>query len=368
MGTLEHANNNQSEIGNNTTLFSNVVVGYQETADLLQDAILIIDTARDVAYRAVNSAMVQRNWLLGHRIDVEILNGEERANYGENVIKNLSIHLTDRYGKGFEASNLYKFLQFYRLFPEILDAVRLKSFPLTWSHYRSLLRVTNKEARDWYMREAASQMWGTRTLDRNIASQYFRLLKSQDKQSVEDEMKAMTKSQPDRLEFIKNPVVAEFLGLSPNISFLETELEAAIITNLQKFLLELGKGFSFVARQKLVKTEKRNYYIDLVFYNYILKCFVLIDLKTDTITHQDVGQMDMYVRMYDELVRAKDDNPTIGIVLSSDTDEDIARFSVLHDNEHLFQAKYMLYMPTEEELRKEIEQQKEVFRLQHIED
>lgn len=178
-------------------------------------------------------------------------------------MKILGINLTDRYGKGFEASNLYKFLQFYRLFPEILDALRLKSFPLTWSHYRSLLRVANKEARDWYLREAAAQMWGTRTLDRNIASQYyFRLLKSQDKQSVEDEMKALTKSQPDRLEFIKNPVVAEFLGLSPNTSFMETELEAAIITNLQKFLLELGNGSSFVARQKLVKTEKRNYYID----------------------------------------------------------------------------------------------------------
>ena len=370
MSMLEHTGVNHLKANDGASSTSDiVVVGYQETPDLLQDAMLIIATARDVAYRAVNSAMVQRNWLLGHRIDVEILGGEERAEYGESVIKNLSYNLTDHYGKGFDASNLYKFLQFSRLFPEILDALRLKSFPLTWTHYRSLLRVANKEARDWYLREAAAQMWGTRVLERNIASQYyFRLLKSQDRQAVENEMKALAKSKPDKLEFIKNPVVAEFLGLSPSTSFVETELEAAIITNLQKFLLELGKGFSFIARQKLVKTEKRNYYIDLVFYNYILKCFVLIDLKTDTITHQDVGQMDMYVRMYDELVRTEDDNPTIGIVLSSDTDEDIARFSVLHDNEHLFQAKYMLYMPTKDELRKEIEQQKEIFRLQHIDD
>ena len=345
-----------------------LVVGYKETEDLLQDAILIIDKAKEVAYHAVNVALIQRNWLLGHRIDVEILHGEQRADYGEAVINKLALDLTSHYGKGFDASNLYKFLQFSRLFPEILDAARLKSLSLTWSHYRSLLRVDNKDARDWYLKEAASQMWSTRTLDRNIASQYyFRLLKSQDKQAVEDEMKQKTKFfQNDKLEFVKNPVVAEFLGLSPNSSFVETELESAIISNLQQFLLELGKGFSFVARQKLVRTEKRNYYIDLVFYNYILKCFVLFDLKTDTISHQDVGQMDMYVRMFDEQMKGEGDNPTIGIVLSSDTDADIAKYSVLHDNDHLFQAKYMLYMPSEEELRNEIEQQKEIFRLQHL--
>ena len=350
--------------------FDQAFVEYRESSDLLQDAIFIIDRAKDVACCAVNMAMIQRNWLLGHRIDVEILHGEKRADYGEKVINTLASDLTLHYGKGFDSSNLYKFLQFSRLFPEILDTARLKSLSLTWSHYRSLLRVDNKEAREWYEKEAASQMWSTRTLDRNIASQYyFRLLKSQDKRSVEDEMKQLTKPlQQNKLEFIKNPVVAEFLGLPPNSSFVETELKSAIITNLQQFLLELGKGFSFIARQKLVRTEKRNYYIDLVFYNYILKCFVLIDLKTDTISHQDIGQMDMYVRMYDEHVRGEGDNPTIGIVLSSDTDADIARYSVLHDNDHLFQAKYMLYMPSEEELRNEIEQQKEVFRLQHLDD
>lgn len=169
----------------------------------------------------------------------------------------------------------------------------------------------------------------------------------------------------DRMEFIKNPTVAEFIGLEPNSDFTESDLEKAIIGNLQKFLLELGKGFSFVARQKLVRTEKKDYFIDLVFYNYILKSFVLIDLKTTTITHQDVGQMDMYVRMYDERVRGEGDNPTIGIVLCSETDEDIARYSVLHDNDRLFASKYMLYMPTEKELREEIERQKEFYRLQH---
>ena len=267
---------NQSILQNGVSQNDELVVGYKETEDLLQDAILIIDKAKEVAYQAVNVALIQRNWLLGHRIDVEILHGEQRADYGEAVINKLALDLTSHYGKGFDASNLYKFLQFSRLFPEILDAARLKSLSLTWSHYRSLLRVDNKGARDWYLKEAASQMWSTRTLDRNIASQYyFRLLKSRDKQAVEDEMKQKTKSfQNDKLEFVKNPVVAEFLGLSPNSSF--------------------------------------------------------------------------------------------GIVLSSDTDADIAKYSVLHDNDHLFQAKYMLYMPSEEELRNEIEQQKEVFRLQHL--
>ena len=210
-------------------------------------------------------------------------------------------------------------------------------------------------------------IWIYRTLDRNIGSQYYeRLLLSHDKGKVENEMKSLTLPyQQDKLEFIKNPTVAEFIGLSPNTDFTESKLESAIIGNLQRFLLELGKGFSYVTRQKLVRTEKKDYYIDLVFYNYLLKCFVLIDLKTNPITHQDVGQMDMYVRMYDELMRSEGDNPNIGIVLCSETDEDIARYSVLHDNNQLFASKYMLYMPTEEELRNEIERQKAFYVLQH---
>lgn len=212
-------------------------------------------------------------------------------------------------------------------------------------------------------------MWSYRTLNRNIGSQYYeRLLLSHDKEKVETEMKSLTLPyQQDKLEFIKNPTVAEFIGLSSNTDFTESKLESAIISNLQCFLLELGKGFSYVTRQKLVRTEKKDYFIDLVFYNYLLKCFVLIDLKTNPITHQDVGQMDMYVRMYDERIRGEGDNPTIGIVLCSETDEDIARYSVLHDNNQLFASKYMLYMPTEEELRREIELQKTFYRLQHSE-
>ena len=229
------------------------------------------------------------------------------------------------------------------------------------------MQVSNANARAWYQKEAAEQMWSYRTLDRNIGSQYYeRLLLSQHKDVVEGEMKALTVSlNNDSMEFIKNPTVAEFIGLAPNTDFTESDLESAIISNLQKFLLELGKGFSFVARQKLVRTEKKDYFIDLVFYNYILKSFVLVDLKTTTITHQDVGHMAMYDRMYDEKVRGEGDNPTIGIVLCSETDDDIARYSVLHDNDRLFASKYMLYMPTEEELRKEIERQKRFYKLQH---
>ena len=227
------------------------------------------------------------------------------------------------------------------------------------------MQVEDQKARAWYEKEAAEQFWSVRTLQRNISSQYYyRLLKSQIKEPVEEEMKKLNAPyQADKLEFIKNPIIAEFLGMEGDISFTETELEKSIITNIQKFLMELGKGYAFVARQQRIHTEKEDYYIDLVFYNYILKCFVLIDLKTSKITHQDVGQMDMYIRMFDELKRNEGDNPTIGIVLCSDTDEDIARFSVLHGNEQLFASKYKLYLPTEEELRAEIETQKAMFYL-----
>ncbi len=219
------------------------------------------------------------------------------------------------------------------------------------------------------MKEAAQQTWSVRTLQRNIASQYyFRILQSQHKDLVEKEMQKLTTPfQQDKFEFIKNPVVAEFLGLSPNSDFTESELETTIISNLQKFLMELGKGYAFVSRQQHIHTEKQDYFIDLVFYNYILKCFILIDLKTSKITHQDVGQMDMYIRMYDELKRTEGDNPTLGIVLCADTDEDIARYSILHGNEQLFASKYKTYLPSEDELRAEIETQKRLFYLQQKE-
>ena len=236
---------------------------------------------------------------------------------------------------------------------------------LSWTHYRILTQVEDSVARNWYAKEAYEQTWASQTLQRNISSQYYyRLLKSQDKIGVEDEMKALTSQYQNKLEFIKNPVIAEFLGMQEDISYHESELEQCIINNLQKFLMELGKGYAFVARQQHIHTEKEDYYIDLVFYNYILKCFVLIDLKTQKITHQDVGQMDMYIRMYDELKKSSDDNPTLGIVLCADTDEDIAKYSMLRENEQLFASKYKFYLPSEEELRAEIETQKEFYFLQ----
>mgnify|MGYP000524339917 FL=1 len=343
------------EKGNITFLYS---------PDFIREIKQIIAQARQKAYTAINSAMVEAYWQMGRRIVEQEQQGKDRADYGSQLLKSLSKELTAEFGKGFSLGSLYYYRQFYQTFPEIFATPwRI----LTWSHYKRLMQVSNANARTWYLKEAAEQMWSYRTLDRNIGSQYYeRLLLSQHKDTVEGEMNALTAPfDKDRMEFIKNPTVAEFIGLSPNSDFTETELEGAIIGNLQKFLLELGKGFSFVARQKLVRTEKKDYFIDLVFYNYILKSFVLIDLKTTTITHQDVGQMDMYVRMYDERVCGEGDNPTIGIVLCSETDEDIARYSVLHDNDRLFASKYMLYMPTEEELREEIERQKTFFRLQH---
>lgn len=304
--------------------------------------------------------------MLGKRIAIEELKGESRAEYGKEVVVKLADYLTENYGKGFAKTNLYQFAQFYKCFPDIFHAVSGKSLSLAWTHYRALLRVTDDAARNWYMNEAISEGWSSRTLDRNIASQYYyRLLQSQAKEAVRDEMQALTADfQNDKLEFIKNPVVAEFLGLSPNSDFTETKLEASIITHIQKFVMELGKGYAFVARQQHIRTDMGDYFIDLVFYNYILKCFLLVDLKTSRITHQDVGQMDMYVRMYDQLKRTEGDNPTIGLILCSETSEDMARYSVMHDNERLFQAKYLTYLPTVEQLREEIELQKSVFQAQ----
>ena len=343
-------------------------VPYAGEGDLLSDARVIIDGARSYAYSAVNVALVQRNWLLGRRIAEEELKGKGRAHYGSELIKILSSKLTEEYGKGFSYIDLYRCVRFYKLFPEILSSVMTKSkVRLSWTHYIILLQVDNPTVRNWYTTEAAQQNWSVRTLQRNISSQYYyRILQSQHKDLVEKEMlqKTAPYQTPDKLAFVKNPVVAEFLGLAERTDFTETTLEGAIITNIQKFMMELGKGFAFVARQQHIHTEKQDYYIDLVFYNFILKCFCLIDLKTTKVSHQDVGQMDMYVRMYDELRRSEGDNPTIGIILCADTDEDIARYSVLHGNEQLFASKYKLYLPTEEELRAEIEAQKTLFYLQ----
>ena len=338
-----------------------------KTDDILKDMCGIIESSQKAAYQAVNIALVRRNWLLGYRIASEEMRGKERAKYGAEIIKKLAKELSAEYGKGFTKSNLYSFYAFYKTYPEIFQTASGKSQKLlSWSHYAVLLQVDNEKARAWYEKEAMEQTWSVRTLQRNVSSQYYyRMLQTQKREIVEEEMKELTAEyQSDKLEFIKNPMIAEFLGLASNTDFTESDFEKSILSNLQKFLMELGKGYAFVARQQHIHTEKQDYFIDLVFYNYILKCFVLIDLKTQKITHQDVGQMDMYIRMYDELKRSDGDNPTIGIVLCADTDEDIARYSVLHGNEQLFASKYKLYLPTEEELRKEIETQKAMFYLQ----
>ena len=347
------------------------LLNIQNTDNILSDAKTIIENAQRSAFRTVDSILVLRNWLLGKRIADEELKGEDRAEYGAEIISNLAKALTAEYKRGFTKTNLYLFYSFYRAFPEIFHTLCGKSKGLlSWSHYRILLQEKNREARDWYEKEAYEQTWSVRTLQRNIYSQYyFRLLMSQNKKPVEDEMKRLTAEYQNdpRLEYIKNPVIAEFLGFTTTTDVTESKLESAILTNLQKFLMELGKGYAFVARQQHIHTEKEDYYIDLVFYNYMLKCFILIDLKTGKITHQDVGQMDMYIRMYDELKKGADDNPTLGIVLCSETDEDIARYSVLHGNEQLFASKYKLFLPSEEELRAEIEAQKAIFQAQQRE-
>ena len=348
--------------------------------ELFHDACVIIEQAQRWAYQAVNETLIKRNWLLGMRIQHEVLN-DQRAEYGEQVVKNLSVQLVGRYDKSFSERNLYHFIDFYKLFPELFHAVsgkllentnimnslRSKSpIRLSWTHYRIILQETTADGRTWYENEAAKEMWSTRTLQRNVSSQYYhRLLQSQDKAVVRNEMKELTKPLQDKLEYFKSPVIAEFLGFKNNTEYTESNLEQSIIDHLIPFLMELGKGFAFVDRQKHIHTEKEDYYIDLVFYNYHLRCFVLIDLKTTKLSYQDVGQMDMYVKMYDELVCPEGHNPTIGMLLCAETDEDVAHYSVLNSNDQLYAAKYLTYMPTQEELRREIEQQKEFYRLQN---
>lgn len=347
------------------------LIQYTKTDNILTDAKNIIDFAKSYAIKSVNWTLVQRNWLLGERIALEELKGENRAEYGKKVIKNLSKQLTEIYGSGFTKTNLYNFYNFYKTYADIFHTVCEKSLImyLDWSHFRILLQEENKDARDWYAQESVNESWSVRTLQRNISSQYYyRMLKSPKKDLVRAEMKQLTADyQTQKEEFVKDPVILEFLGFSENETLLESTLENSLISNLQKFLMELGKGYAFVGRQMHIHTEKKDYYIDLVFYNFILKCFVLIDLKTETITHQDVGQMDMYVRMFDELKRSEGDNPTLGILLCADTDADIAKYSVLKGNEQLFATKYRLCLPTEEQLRKEIESQKNQYYLAHPE-
>ena len=363
-----------------------------DDAQFISDIKAIVYTAKQKAYQAADLFQVAANWLVGRRIVEQEQHGQERAQYGKHIVELASEALTAEFGKGYSVVNIKSFRKFYLTFNNLLigqtpsaqsenglaikgqsvsaelELAKMLPSNLSWSHYERLMRIKNEDERDWYMREAAGESWSVRTLNRNIGSQYYhRLLQTPESKRGEviDEMQRLTADyQKDRHKFLRNPVVAEFLGFSQDAAYSETNLESAIIDHLQKFILELGKGFAFVARQQRIKTDIGEYYIDLVFYNYILKCFLLIDLKTSRITHEDIGQMDMYIRMYDELKCSEGDNPTIGLLLCSETSKDLARYSILKDSKQLYAAKYLTYLPTKEELTAEIEHQKEIFALQ----
>ena len=363
-----------------------------DDAQFISDIKAIVYTAKQKAYQAADIYQVVSNWLVGRRIVEQEQHGQERAQYGKHIVNLASEALTAEFGKGYSVVNIKSFRKFYLTFNNLLigqtvsaqsgndltikgqsvsaelELAKMLPSNLSWSHYERLMRIKNEDERDWYMREAAGESWSVRTLNRNIGSQYYhRLLQTPESKRGEviDEMQRLTADyQKDRHKFLRNPVVAEFLGFSQDAAYSETNLESAIIDHLQKFILELGKGFAFVARQQRIKTDMGDYYIDLVFYNYILKCFLLIDLKSSQISYEDVGQMDMYIRMYDELKCSEGDNPTIGLLLCSETSKDLARYSILKDSKQLYAAKYLTYLPTKEQLTAEIERQKEIFALQ----
>ena len=363
-----------------------------DDAQFISDIKAIVYTAKQKAYQAADLYQVVSNWLVGRRIVEQEQHGQERAQYGKHIVELASEALTAEFGKGYSVVNIKSFRKFYLTFNNLLigqtvsaqsengltikgqsvsaelELAKMLPSNLSWSHYERLMRIKNEDERDWYMREAAGESWSVRTLNRNIGSQYYhRLLQTPESKRGEviHEMQRLTTDyQKDRHKFLRNPVVAEFLGFSQDAAYSETNLESAIIDHLQKFILELGKEFAFVARQQRIKTDMGDYYIDLVFYNYILKCFLLIDLKSSQISYEDVGQMDMYIRMYDELKCSEGDNPTIGLLLCSETSKDLARYSILKDSKQLYAAKYLTYLPTKEQLTAEIERQKEIFALQ----
>jgi predicted nuclease of restriction endonuclease-like (RecB) superfamily len=362
---------------------------------------LIIES-RSLVGKTVNFVSVIQNWEIGHLIVEDEQAGSAKAGYGKYILRNLSEKLTLEFGNNYDERNLRYYRKFYLTFP-IQDALRSKfqsveiknitiwnalrsksaisihqalidkSHPvfqilrteLSWTHYRLLLGVENQKAREFYINETITNNWSTRALERQINSLYYqRILSSKNKLPVIDEMKEKTRDlKPE--DILKDPYILEFLELKENIHYKESELEQALIDKLSSFLLELGKGFAFVARQKQISTESKHYYIDLVFYNYLLKCFVIIDLKTGELTHQDIGQMDMYVRIYEEKFKAEGDNPTIGLILCTKKDQTVVKYSVLNENNQLFASKYQLYLPTEKELIDEIEREKIHFE-QHL--
>lgn len=328
----------------------------QSTPNTLYDTVTkIIEEARNTVYRTANFTMVQAYWNIGKSIVEEEQNGKERAQYGKQVLKDLSKKLTVKYKRGFDESNLRHMRNFYQIYQKC-DALRPE---LSWTHYRLLLKVENDQARQFYMQETIECNWSTRSLDRQINNLYYeRMLMSQNREVVKSE--AIEKNhQQEPQDIIKDPYVLEFLGLKDNTDFRENELEQAIIDKLQDFLLELGKGFAFVGRQYRLTTETgKHFYADLVFYNYLLKCFLIVDLKTTELTHQDIGQMDMYVRYFEDKIRQETDNPTIGLILCTKKDDTVVKYSLLNESKQIFASKYMTYLPTEQELKKEIERER----------
>ena len=295
-------------------------------SQVVDDIKQIINTGRNAAYAAVDATMIATYWNIGRRIVEEEQHGQERAQYGKELIKTLAKELTHEYGSGYSDRYLRAFRQFYLVMPNY--QIWKSRFPnLTWTHIYRTLRVGDETAIRWYLETASQQMWSVRTLNRNISTQYY------ERHYVKPSLPSESAPAAQKEEILKTPMMAEFLGFRPDDSFSERDLESSIVTHLRDFMMELGRGFAFVARQQHIRTDAEDYFIDLVFYNVVLKCYVLVDLKVGKITHQDVGQMDMYVRMYDELRRTEGDNPTIGIVLCSETDKDIARYSILKGNE-----------------------------------
>jgi len=314
--------------------------------DVVSDVRQILKTARSYAYRQTNSAMIAAYWFIGKRIVVEEQKGDSRANYGEQLIKNLSKKLSEEFGKGISVAQLKNFRQFYRSFPNLEKSYTLCS-QLSWSHLRLIMRLDTDEERQYYIDNSKAGNWSVRELERNIRTDMFHRV-------VAHQIPIKSQS-ASALDVVKDPYILEFLQLQGKENFSEKEFETAIISYLQQFLLELGRGFSFVARQMHIATETNDFYIDLVFYNYLLKCFVLVDLKRGKLTHQDIGQMEMYVRMFDDLKRGEGDNPTMGIVLCADKDETIVKYSVLSEHKQIFASKYRTILPSEEELSREIE-------------
>ena len=360
-----------------------------ESGKIFDRVVSIMERARKNVVRAVNSNMVLAYWLIGREIVEEVQKGEKRADYGKMVIKKLSEKLNNKYGNGFSPANIANFKQFYLMFkdrevnfyPLGRKSENSKSYPvgtnaqkprpmggelvnpfnpnLSWSHYRALMRVNKEDARLFYEQEIIECGWSKRDLERHIHSQYYeRMLKNQHQTITKDTIQTLSLNQNNSIEMLKNPYVLEFLELPDNPVLHETQLESAIISHLQSFLLELGKGFAFVGRQRKLQFDNKNYFVDLVFYNCILKCYLLIDLKINELSHKDVGQMDGYVRMFDDLYTAKDDNPTIGLILCADKNESVAKYSVLSERKQIFTSKYMLYLPTEKELEIEIKKER----------